>query len=184
MGSAGGYVFVSPQDASPASPSDTGKRGTLVWTGATCGQVRYIPPPSVGASIKAPSGSMVVAAPLLPPHLLLRSAILLHSSTVLSFIYPRYPALSTRSHSFPHPTMVAATRPKNKLAHPATPVMTEAAKQKAGIKTKRRPKKVSRIDTIRELEARLAAIENPHQEAPSKEPLVRSNLVLTCKVRH
>jgi len=68
--------------------------------------------------------------------------------------------------------MVASTRPKNKLAHPAAPVMTEAAKQKAGIKAKRRSKKPTKDKTIRELQARIAAFENPHEETFSKEPLV------------
>ena len=69
--------------------------------------------------------------------------------------------------------MVASTRPKNKLAHPAAPVMTEAAKQKAGIKTKRRPKRVTKDATIQELQARINALENPGEETCSKEPLVR-----------
>lgn len=68
--------------------------------------------------------------------------------------------------------MVASTRAKNKLTHPATPVMTEAAKQKAGIKTKRRPKRATKDETIRELQARIAALENPEEETFSKEPLV------------
>jgi len=66
------------------------------------------------------------------------------------------------------------TRRKNRLAHPAAPVMTEAAKQKAGIKTKRRAKKGTKdADTIRELQARIAALENADEETFSKEPLVR-----------
>lgn len=69
--------------------------------------------------------------------------------------------------------MVASTRPKNKLTHPAAPVMTEAAKQKAGIKAKRRPKKATKDEPIRELQARIDALENPGEEAYSKEPLVR-----------
>jgi hypothetical protein len=71
------------------------------------------------------------------------------------------------------PTMVK-TRAKNKNAHPATPVMTEAAKKKAGIKTKARKKRATKDETIRELTARLAAAENPDGEPFSKEPLVRS----------
>ena len=69
---------------------------------------------------------------------------------------------------------MVSTRPKNKKAHPAAPVMSEAAKQKAGIPTKKRAKKVTKDDTIRELKARLAALENPGGELFSKEPLVRS----------
>ena len=69
--------------------------------------------------------------------------------------------------------MVASTRTKNKSAHPAAPIMTEAAKQKAGIKTKRHAKKVTKDETIRELQAQLAALRNPGEESFSKEPLVR-----------
>ena len=69
--------------------------------------------------------------------------------------------------------MVASTRPKNKLTHPAAPVMTEAAKLKVGIKTRPRPKKVTKDQTIRELQAQIAALKNPEEETFSKEPLVR-----------
>ena len=70
--------------------------------------------------------------------------------------------------------MVASTRAKNKLAHPAAPVMTEAAKQKAGIKAKRRSNRgPTKDEKIRALEAKLDALENPHQGSFSKEPLVR-----------
>lgn len=72
----------------------------------------------------------------------------------------------------PYLPMVASTRLKNKLAHPAAPVMTTAAKQKAGIKTKPRPRRVTKDQTIRELQARIAALENPDEEPFSKEPLV------------
>ena len=68
--------------------------------------------------------------------------------------------------------MVASTRAKNKLAHPAAPVMTETAKRKAGIKMKRRSKKMTKDDTIRELQAQLAALQNPNEASFSKEPLV------------
>ena len=71
--------------------------------------------------------------------------------------------------------MVAATRKKNKTTHPAAPVMSEAAKQKAGIPTKRRQKKVTKDETIRELQARIAALETPGGEPFSKEPLVRTS---------
>ena len=70
--------------------------------------------------------------------------------------------------------MVASTRAKNKFTHPAAPVMTEAAKQKAGIKTKRRPKRKTKDDTIRELQAQLAALVNPNEASFSKEPRVRT----------
>lgn len=69
--------------------------------------------------------------------------------------------------------MVASTRPKNKTAHPAAPVMTNAAKKKAGIRIKPPQKRVTKDQTIRELQARIAALENPDEEPFSKEPLVR-----------
>ena len=68
-------------------------------------------------------------------------------------------------------TMVS-TRPKNKNTHPAAPVMSKAAKRKAGIETKQRPKWVTKDDTIRELTAHIYALENPSEESFSKEPLV------------
>ena len=77
--------------------------------------------------------------------------------------------------------MVATTHPKNKLSHPAAPVMTQAAKKKAGIKVKQRPKKATKDDTIQELRAHIAALENPDEGPFSKEPLVRiqiSNSIL------
>lgn len=67
---------------------------------------------------------------------------------------------------------MVSTRAKNQNAHPAAPLMTEAAKQKAGINSKRRLKKVTKAQTIRELQARLSALENPGEELFSKEPLV------------
>lgn len=69
--------------------------------------------------------------------------------------------------------MVVSTRTKTKLARPAAPVMTEAAKRKAGIKTKPPKKRVTKEATIKELQARLAALENPDEVSFSKEPLVR-----------
>ena len=51
--------------------------------------------------------------------------------------------------------------------------MTTAAKQKAGIKTVKCWKRVTKDETIRELQARIAALENPDlEESFSKEPLV------------
>jgi hypothetical protein len=64
------------------------------------------------------------------------------------------------------------TRPKNKEAHPASSVMTDAAKRKVGIKIKSRPKKITKDETIRQLQARITALENPDEDSPSKEPLV------------
>ena len=71
--------------------------------------------------------------------------------------------------------MPVGTRQRNKEVHPAAPVMTEAAKIKAGIPTtKRRGKKPTKDEQIRELQARLTALENPDEAATvSKEPLVR-----------
>ena len=68
---------------------------------------------------------------------------------------------------------MVSTRPGNKSAHPAAPVMTAAAKQKAGIKTTQRRKRVTKDETIRQLQARITALENPDsEESFSKEPLV------------
>lgn len=94
-----------------------------------------------------------------------------------SFIYLHHSAPLCTPHTLalhfflPHPTMVS-TRAKNQLAHPAAPVMSEAAKRKAGIKTKPRPKRKTKAQQIQELEARLAAMEDPDGEVLSKEPLV------------
>jgi hypothetical protein len=68
---------------------------------------------------------------------------------------------------------MVSTRQKNKSTHPATPIMTKAAKQKAGIPVKQRPKRVTKDETIRRLEARITSLENPDQEPFSEEPLVR-----------
>ena len=72
--------------------------------------------------------------------------------------------------------MVASTCQKNKTVHPAAPVMTAAAKRKAGIKAKAPPKskRVTKNQTIKELLARIDALENPDGEPFSKEPLVRT----------
>jgi len=69
---------------------------------------------------------------------------------------------------------MVGTRLKNKNTHPAVPVMTESAKVKAGIQSaKRRTKKPTKDEQIRELQARLAAAERPDESvAVSKEPLV------------
>ena len=69
---------------------------------------------------------------------------------------------------------MVGTRAKNKDSHPAAPVMTEAAKIKVGIpSTKRRTKKPTKDEQIRQLEARLAAFEHPDETTPvSNEPLV------------
>jgi hypothetical protein len=70
--------------------------------------------------------------------------------------------------------MVAGTRAQNKNAHPAAPIMSEAAKNRAGIKsTKTRTKKPTKDEQIHQLQAQVAALENPDQTTPvSNEPLV------------
>ena len=50
--------------------------------------------------------------------------------------------------------------------------MTNAAKKKAGIKVKPLPKRVTINDKLRWIEAKIAVMENPDKEMPSKEPLV------------
>ena len=72
---------------------------------------------------------------------------------------------------------MVGTRSRNKDVHPAAPVMSEAAKLKAGIvPTKRRSKKPTKAEEIRELRAKVAALENPDETTPtSKEPLVIHN---------
>jgi len=69
---------------------------------------------------------------------------------------------------------MVGTHTKNKNVHPAVPVMTEAAKTKAGIPSARRcTKKPTKDEQIRELQARLASLEHPDETATiSKEPLV------------
>jgi len=63
---------------------------------------------------------------------------------------------------------------KNKNAHPATPVMTQAAKIKAGIQsTKHHMRKPTKDEHICELQAHLTTLEHPDETATiSKEPLV------------
>ena len=67
---------------------------------------------------------------------------------------------------------MVSTCPKNKKAHPAAPVMSDAANIKAGIPTKKRAKQVTKDETIWELKAKLASLENLGREPFSKEPLV------------
>lgn len=70
--------------------------------------------------------------------------------------------------------MVRQTRVKNKTAHPAAPVMSEASKVKAGIApAKPRAKRMTKDAMIQELEAWIAQLERPDESHPSKEPLVR-----------
>ena len=95
-----------------------------------------------------------------------------NSSLIYLFVSCYPPSLLIPTESLLSPTMVTSTRAKNKLAHPAAPIMTEAAKRKAGIKHKQRPKRVTKDETIRELQAQIAALKNPEGETFSKEPLV------------
>ena len=69
--------------------------------------------------------------------------------------------------------MVTTTRAKNKTSHPAAPVMTRAAKEKAGIKTQPRHPRITKDQKIQLLEAQLAVYENPEEESFSTEPLVQ-----------
>ena len=78
-----------------------------------------------------------------------------------------------------HSTMVS-TRTKNKTAHPAAPVMTKAAKEKAGIKMKPTQRRVMKDQTIRKLQARIAALKNPDEGEFSKEPLVCTFDLCVC----
>ena len=82
----------------------------------------------------------------------------------------------------PSTTMVLQTQPKNKSAHPAAPVMSEAAKVKAGIvPAKPHSKRMTKDARIQELKAQIAQFEKPDDPHPSKEPLVRASpLTLTC----
>ena len=74
--------------------------------------------------------------------------------------------------------MVAETRHRNKSTHPAAPVMTEAAKVKAGIKpAKPHKKQTTKEAWIRELEEEVAWLKHPDNAHPSKEPLVSGLLV-------
>lgn len=66
------------------------------------------------------------------------------------------------------------TRAKNKTVHPAAPVMTKAAKKKAGIPTAMcHSKKQEAKEKMHQMEARLAMLKNPDDATPvSREPLV------------
>jgi len=78
--------------------------------------------------------------------------------------------------------MVSQTRARNKGTHPATAVMTETAKVKAGIKSaKPRNKRMTKDARIRELEARIAQLERPDDPHPSKEPLVGTRPFISYK---
>lgn len=104
---------------------------------------------------------------------LINSFLLATSTAQLLSLYFFSPTPSTPFFQLSHSTMVS-TRPKNKNAHPAAPVMTKAAKEKAGIKTKPTQRRITKDQTIRELQARIAALENPDEGEFSKEPLVRT----------
>ena len=74
---------------------------------------------------------------------------------------------------------MVGTRLKNKTVHPAAPVMSNAAKIRAGVPAKRQNKKVTKDKKICLLEARLTAFENPDDTVDiSKDPLV--SRLMTC----
>lgn len=77
------------------------------------------------------------------------------------------------------------TRPKNRTAHPAAPVMTRAAKTKAGIPSTAKPRAKRPVnDKLREIEARLSVMENPDDAtAISRDPLV-SSITLSYVLAH
>jgi len=73
------------------------------------------------------------------------------------------------------------TRSKNKTAHPGAPVMTKAAKVKAGILlAKPRASRMTKDARIWELEAQIAQFENPDDPHPSKEPRVCPSPFISC----
>ena len=73
------------------------------------------------------------------------------------------------------------THIKNKVTHLAAPVMTKAAKEKAGIQPKC-PKRLMKAKTIWQLQTCIAALENPNKESPSQKPLLCTMVILslTC----
>lgn len=119
--------------------------------------------------------ALIIYPPLQNPSLALFSPDLLYRF----FIYLCYLALALFLLNS-YPTMVT-TRTKNKTAHPATPVMTEPAKKKAGIKAKPCKTKTTKKATIKELRARIAALEDPNGEPFSKEPLVHTAQLLDVR---
>ena len=126
----------------------------------------------VGPDLKFPEPynaavAAILSSPsLLSTHSLCHSLSPLHSFSLFSLFF-----------------YMVGTRPQNKGKHPAAPVMSEAAKVKAGIKSaKRRTKKPTKDEQIRQLQARLDALENPDQTDPvSNEPLV--NLILLFRTQ-
>ena len=72
--------------------------------------------------------------------------------------------------------MPVSTRPRNRHVHPAAPVMTDAARERAGIQPKRRSRRITKNETIRRLQAQIHTLENLDGESFSNEPLVRSTL--------
>ena len=102
---------------------------------------------------------------------------LIRPTVTYLFVLSSTPLRSFPSHLY---SFMVSTRAKNKDSHPATPVMTPAAKRKAGIKEKPQPKRRTTMkQSLRELEARLQAMENPSEEQFSKEPLVRTAQLLS-----
>ena len=154
---------------------------------AECNVICTIPSSSVrvhSAATIRPLHSSMLGYIFPPPHnssLAQCSSLALHSSAspYYFFIYWCYPALLlTLSLAVFHLAMVS-THIKNKNAHPAAPVMTKAARKKAGIPTKSCPKRVTKDQIIKELQARLAALEDPNAEPFSKEPLVSTAWLLS-----
>ena len=110
------------------------------------------------------------------PFLTCYTVLILHSLALLSifFIYPCSQALQHLLALFlSHPTMVS-TCPKNKKAHPAAPVMSDATKVKASIPTKKCAKRTTKDNTIQELQAQIVVLKDLSGEPFSKEPLVHN----------
>ena len=108
------------------------------------------------------------------PFLTCYTVLILHLLNLLSifFIYLCSQALQHSLTLFlSHPTIVS-TRPKNKKAHPAAPVMSNTAKVKAGIPMKKHVKRTTKDDTIQELQAQITVLKDLSGEPFSKEPLV------------
>ena len=122
--------------------------------------------------IKAPHTPTVVSThqPFLITPFTLCPSISLHVFLIyLCYLLALFPV-----HSFiiSNHTMVK-TRVTNSLRHPAAPIMTNAAKAKAGIKHKQPKKKVMQKERIQQLEARINKLESGDGELSSKKPLVR-----------
>lgn len=103
----------------------------------------------------------------------------IHFTPILPLIHLYLTRITSRS--FPA-TMVSQTRSRNKNTHPAAPVMTKAAKVKAGIDPdKPQKKRLTKDARIHELEDEVARLKRPNDPHPSKEPLVSIPLFVLCK---